>query len=74
MPSTPHCAARSWFRIRMKTIAVVGLSGIGKSTMIAHVRRTIELTHLQASALIKSEQAFRQQSIGSLKNCASVPS
>lgn len=43
----------------MKTVAVVGLSGVGKSTLIQRVAMDIELLHMQASALIKLEQEYR---------------
>jgi adenylate kinase len=43
----------------MKTVAVVGLSGVGKSTLIQRAAMDIELLHLQASALIKAEQEYR---------------
>lgn len=43
----------------MKTVAVVGLSGVGKSTLIQRAAMNIELLHLQASALIKLEQEYR---------------
>lgn len=43
----------------MSTIAVVGLSGVGKSTLIQRAAMDIDLLHLQASALIKLEQEYR---------------
>ncbi|WBY16701.1 AAA family ATPase [Erythrobacteraceae bacterium WH01K] len=43
----------------MKTVAVVGLSGVGKSTSIRRAAMDIDLLHLQASALIKLEQEHR---------------
>jgi adenylate kinase len=49
----------------MKTVAVVGLSGVGKSTMIQHAAKDIALLHLQASALIKLEQEYRAGPVGS---------
>ncbi|MGO4670074.1 ATP-binding protein [Bosea sp. 2RAB26] len=42
-------------------IALLGLSGAGKSTLIAKVRESVPLLHLQASALIKAEQAHRER-------------
>lgn len=39
----------------MKVIALVGLSGVGKSTLLKKISDQIEFEHLQASALIKSE-------------------
>lgn len=42
-----------------RRIAVLGLSGVGKSTLIARIRETLPLMHLQASELIKAEQAHR---------------
>ncbi|SEK03319.1 adenylate kinase [Sphingobium sp. AP50] len=44
-----------------RRIAVLGLSGVGKSTLIDKVRETVPLLHLQASGLIKAEQAYRAQ-------------
>lgn len=47
----------------MKTrIAILGLSGVGKSTLIGRIRDTVPLLHLQASGLIKAEQAHRDSS------------
>ena len=43
----------------MRVIAIVGLSGVGKSTLIAAVSDHTPFLHLQASALIKAEQEFR---------------
>ncbi|BBF70622.1 ATP-binding protein [Sphingomonas bisphenolicum] len=45
-----------------KRIAILGLSGVGKSTLIGKIRETVPLLHLQASALIKAEQAHRERS------------
>lgn len=44
-----------------KRIAILGLSGVGKSTLIARIREVVPLLHLQASSLIKAEQAYRSQ-------------
>lgn len=44
-----------------RRIAVLGISGVGKSTLITKIRETIPLIHLQASGLIKAEQAHRAQ-------------
>lgn len=45
-----------------RRIAILGLSGVGKSTLIGKIRDTVPLLHLQASALIKAEQAHREKS------------
>lgn len=42
-------------------IALLGLSGVGKSTLIGRLRQSVQILHLQASALIKAEQAYRAQ-------------
>lgn len=42
-----------------QVVAIVGLSGVGKSTLIGRVANRIPLQHLQASDLIKAEQAYR---------------
>jgi adenylate kinase len=42
-----------------KQIALLGLSGVGKTTLIARVGERLPVLHLQASALIKAEQAYR---------------
>lgn len=44
-----------------RRIALLGLSGTGKSTLIGKVLEQVPLLHLQASALIKDEQAYRAQ-------------
>lgn len=44
-----------------RRIAVLGLSGVGKSTLIGKVHQSLPLLHLQASSLIKAEQAYRMQ-------------
>lgn len=44
-----------------RRIAVLGLSGVGKSTLIGRIGATIPLLHLQASNLIKAEQIYRAQ-------------
>lgn len=45
----------------IKVIAIVGISGVGKSTLIRQVQARQPLLHLQASDLIKAEQ-LRQRS------------
>lgn len=42
-------------------MALLGLSGVGKSTLIGQVAERVPLLHLQASTLIKAEQAHRAQ-------------
>lgn len=44
-----------------RRIALLGLSGVGKSTLIARLNKRMPVLHLQASALIKAEQAYRAQ-------------
>ncbi|THG40423.1 ATP-binding protein [Sphingomonas olei] len=44
-----------------RRVALLGLSGVGKSTFISRVARQSPLLHLQASSLIKAEQARREQ-------------
>lgn len=46
-----------------RRIALLGLSGVGKTTMLSRLASRIEFTHLEASRLIKAEQVRR--SIGS---------
>jgi len=45
----------------IRRIALLGLSGVGKSTLIANLNNSIPVFHLQASSLIKAEQAFRAE-------------
>ncbi|KAF5880555.1 MULTISPECIES: AAA family ATPase [Rhizobium] len=45
---------------RRKVVALAGLSGIGKSTLLEDARRRLVFEHLQASDLIKSERQERQ--------------
>lgn len=49
----------------MKVVAVVGISGVGKSTCIRRWAERFPLMHVQASALIKAEQAARNQEVHS---------
>lgn len=44
-----------------RRVALLGLSGVGKSTLIGQVAEHTPLLHLQASSLIKAEQAHRAQ-------------
>lgn len=44
-----------------RRMAILGLSGVGKSTLIGRIRETVPLLHLQASGLIKAEQAHRER-------------
>lgn len=44
-----------------RIVAVVGISGVGKSTALARAQVSLTFTHLQASALIKAEHELRQQ-------------
>lgn len=45
---------------RRKVIALAGLSGVGKSTLLDSARLTLVFEHLQASDLIKAERQERQ--------------
>ncbi|AYO81762.1 ATP-binding protein [Methylobacterium brachiatum] len=40
-----------------KKVALLGLSGVGKTTFVARIQERLPVLHLQASALIKTEQA-----------------
>ena len=44
-----------------RRIALLGLSGVGKSTLVERLAEELPVLHLQASALIKAEQAYRAQ-------------
>lgn len=44
-----------------RRVALLGLSGVGKSTLIGRLNERRLVLHLQASALIKAEQAHRKQ-------------
>lgn len=44
-----------------RRLALLGLSGVGKSTLIGRLHSHVPLVHLQASALIKAEQVYRLQ-------------
>lgn len=43
-----------------KVVALVGLSGVGKSTLLEDARRRFSFGHLQASDLIKAEKQERR--------------
>lgn len=43
-----------------KVVAVVGLSGVGKTSLITRIASELPLKHIQASTIIKQEQAMRQ--------------
>lgn len=43
----------------MRRIALLGLSGVGKSTLLEALAKRVAFMHLQASDLIKAEQAYR---------------
>lgn len=45
---------------RRKVIALAGLSGVGKSTLLENARRRLVFEHLHASDLIKAEGQERQ--------------
>lgn len=42
-----------------RRIALLGLSGVGKTTMLSRLSGRVAFTHLEASRLIKAEQARR---------------
>lgn len=44
-----------------RRVALLGLSGVGKSTLIGRIAAHTPLIHLQASSLIKAEQQHRAQ-------------
>lgn len=44
-----------------RRVALLGLSGVGKSTLIGRLNERRPVLHLQASGLIKAEQAHRKQ-------------
>lgn len=44
-----------------RKIGVLGLSGVGKSTLIGRIQEVMPVLHLQASGLIKAEQSYRAQ-------------
>lgn len=45
----------------MLVVAVVGVSGVGKSTVLRELSKRMPIRHLQASDLIKAEQARLQR-------------
>jgi adenylate kinase len=46
-----------------RTIALVGISGVGKSTLIRFLAKSIELQHLSAGSLIREEKARRLEAV-----------
>lgn len=46
---------------KRKVVALVGLSGVGKSTLLGQARNVITFQHLQASELIKAERRHQQE-------------
>lgn len=46
-----------------RVVALVGLSGVGKSTLLRSARAYVVFTHLQASELIKAVRQRRQQTV-----------
>jgi len=61
----PHVIIESQSRIHdmnsRRVIAVIGLSGVGKSALISCARKSFEFEHLQASSLISAERARRRE-------------
>lgn len=54
-----------------RVIALVGLSGVGKSTLLSSLLPLVRFQHLQASALIKAERELlnlRKLSLDTLRN------
>jgi adenylate kinase len=47
----------------MFVLAIVGLSGVGKSTLIGQFEKELPLRHFTASELIKSELALRESQV-----------
>jgi adenylate kinase len=47
----------------MFVLAIVGLSGVGKSTLISELEKALPLRHFTASELIKSEFALRRSEV-----------
>lgn len=45
---------------RRRVVALAGLSGVGKSTLLKEARRRLVFEHLQASDLIRAERQERQ--------------
>jgi len=45
-----------------RVVALIGLSGVGKSTALARARPSVAFEHFQASALIRAERERRRQS------------
>ncbi|WP_375459215.1 ATP-binding protein [uncultured Enterovirga sp.] len=56
-----------------RVVALVGLSGVGKSTLVRRLVEQIPLLHLQASDLIKAEQARRQTTASSSEELRTGP-
>lgn len=56
-----------------RRVALLGLSGVGKSTLIGRVAVHTPLLHLQASSLIKAEQQHRTQAPDSSETLRTGP-
>jgi len=47
----------------MQTAAIIGISGVGKTTLVSSIKDSLSFRHLEASQLLKNEFAYK--SIGS---------
>jgi adenylate kinase len=56
-----------------RRVALLGISGAGKSTLIARLNEIIPVLHLQASALIKAEQARDTHHVASSESLRTGP-
>ena len=57
----------------MFVLAIVGLSGVGQSTLISQFEKELPLRHFTASGLIKSELALRESQVATSEELRLVP-